>query len=745
MHFCLKRPASARRRLAALLLGNAVALSAQAASTGKIEEVIVTATKTGETALQSTPLAISAFSADQLDARGVTDVRGLVDYTPGLQISDINGYAQLYVRGVGSNNVFIGSDPSTTLHLDGVYLARPIAYFSDFLDVERVEVLRGPQGTLYGRNSVGGTINIISRKPTDTLTGEVQGSVGNYRELGFKGYVSGPLGDSPLRGSLSVVRDRHDGYIENVAPGGADIFDQNSYGVRGQLYSPLGEHADLTLRADWFRSNEHTGGASKLLQPVGVPLDDSILNDYHKIAADSRNQLQIRSYGYAADFNYNFSDDVALKSLTAFRGVWSDDTTDADATSLDGVRALFNLRQHQFSEELNLNVKLDALTLVTGLYYFQESDVEPANVAMALANLNHFQRPRLSAESYAAFAQGEYHFTDRFSMIAGLRYTHEKKDYHIVDYWKASGSPDSDIAIQAPTIVGSPYFSDPFDIESSKSANALTPKLGFNYTPTEDMLIYVSATRGFKSGGFDFGSSSPQRQAEGYGPEYLWSYELGVKSQWFDDRLRVNMDVFYYDYKDLQVTLYTPPISAYTQNAATAKVKGVELELLARPLPSLDLFANVAYLNAYYSDYPNATFKLAGNSIPFDASGNALNNAPRWTLALGGTYTYQTDGAGAFYIGADYHFQTKQYFSPVNDGEYGIVNLARQGAYALFNARVGWRSEDNAWDAALIGRNLGNREYITTAVDYGGLAAQTMVGRPGAPRTFTLQVTRKFL
>jgi len=722
----------------------AALLSAQAvaAPSAKIEEVVVTATKTGETALQSTPLAISAFSAEQLSSRGVSDVRGLVDYTPGLQISDVNGYAQLYMRGVGSNNVFIGSDPSTTLHLDGVYLARPIAYFSDFLDVERVEVLRGPQGTLYGRNSVGGTINIVSRKPSDTLTGEVQGSIGTYRELGLKGYVSGPLGDTPLRGSLSAVRLRHDGYLDNVADG-ADVADQNSYGLRGQLYSPLGDRAELTLRADYLHSDEHTAGASKLLEPIGVPKDDAILGDYHKIAANAPNRLEVRSYGVSADFKYDFTDDVSLKSLTAYRNVRSEDATDSDGTDQDIMRALFNLRQHQFSEELNLNVNFDALTLVTGAYYFREADEEPANLAMPEFGFNHFQRPKLTAESYALFAQGEYRFTDELSVIAGLRYTRETKDYDISDFWKLSGSPDSDIAMQAPTVVGmEPDFSDPFVVSSTKRANALTPKIGVNYKPNEDMLIYVSATRGFKSGGFDFGASSPEKQADGYGPEYLWSYEVGLKSQWLDDRLRVNLDAFYYDYSDLQVTLYTQQVSAYTQNAATARVKGVEAEILARPLPDLDLFANIAYLNARYTDYPGARDKRLQD---FDASGKYLNNSPRWTVAFGATYTMHTDNSGDFYVGADYHYQTEQYFSPVNDGVNGVRGWpGQQDNFGVLNARLGWKSGDGLWDAALIGRNLTDREYITTAVPY-GFKGETFVGRPGAPRTATFQVTRRFL
>jgi iron complex outermembrane recepter protein len=303
------------RKLIALALGSALlqAPGALAAATDSgLEEIIVTATKLGETNLQKTPVAITAFSGEDLAGRGVNNIRGLVDLTPGLQISDVNGYAQLYLRGVGSNNVFIGSDPSTTIHVDGVYLARPVGYFAEFLDIERVEVLRGPQGTLYGRNSVGGTINIISRRPTETLSGQVRATAGNYDKYSLEAYLSGPLGDSGLRGSLSAGGWRRDAWLDNESTGD-DIEDQDARDVRGQLLVPMGERAELTLRADSYRSSEDTAGASKLLEPVGLPLEDSILGDYWKVTADAPNHLKIR--------------------------------TDSDATSLDVTRALFDLEQ----------------------------------------------------------------------------------------------------------------------------------------------------------------------------------------------------------------------------------------------------------------------------------------------------------------------------------------------------------------------------------------------------------------
>jgi iron complex outermembrane receptor protein len=713
----------------------------------QLEEIIVTATKTGATQLQSTPLAVTAFTAAQLDQRKIDDVRGLVEFTPGLQISDINGYAQLYIRGVGSNTVYIGSDPSVTVHLDGVYLARPLSYFSDFLDVERVEVLRGPQGTLYGRNSVGGTINIISKKPSETFTGELQASVGTYDEYSFKGYVSGPINGTPLRFSLAGERLSHDPYFDNISTAGG-IVNQDSYALRGQIYLPLGDRFEATFRADYTSSDEAIGGASKLLQPIGVPSDDAILGDYFKIAANSSDALRLENFGFALDMKYELSDAVTLKSLTAYRSLISSEYTDSDASSTDTTRAIFDLGQHQVSEELNLTADLDPLKLVGGFYYFAENDREPADVILPSfppAGFTHFQRPTLRDESYAFFAQGEYKFNDQWSAIMGLRWTRDSKHYAITDFWTFAGTPNPAVNILAPKLVGIPGFSDPFSIAADKGAQAFTPKFGVNYEVTDDVLAYASITRGFKTGGFDFGSSGPIQQATGYGPEFLWSYELGLKSQWFQNRLRVNLDAFYYDYSDLQVELFTPPANAFTQNAASASVKGIEAEIAGRPLPSIDLYANIAYLDAQYDDYPEAQAKFGGVAVPFDASGKYLNDAPKWSLTLGGTYTYDMASAGDVYLGIDFHFQTTQFFSPVNDGVNGISGYpAKQGSFGLLNMRLGWDSEDRLWNAVMIARNLTNRQYITTAANYGGPALSTVVGRPGDPQTFVFQVSRKF-
>ena len=356
--------------------------------------------------------------------------------------------------------------------------------------------------------------------------------------------------------------------------------------------------------------------------------------------------------------------------------------------------------------------------------------------------MTHFQFPRLTDQSFAAFTQGTYQITDQLSAVAGVRLTREIKDYEITDFWTFSGSTNPSIGILAPKLYGIPGFTNPFATAAQKGVGAVTPKFGLNYQMTDDMLIYASITRGFKSGGFDFGSSGPVQQSTGYGPEFLWSYELGLKSQWYQNRLRVNVDGFYYDYSNLQVELFTPPASAFTQNAAAASIKGLEAEITGRPLPSIDLHAGIAYLDAQYASYPNAQFKAS--PTPFDASGKYLNDAPKWDFTVSGTYTYDLDAMGSIHAGLDYHFQTTEFFSPANGGVNGISGYpGKQGSFGLLNLRAGWTSDDRLWDVMMIGRNLTDRQYITAAADYGGPALSTLIGRPGNPRTFVFQVSRK--
>jgi iron complex outermembrane receptor protein len=704
-----------------------------------IADIVVTATRMGETQLQSTPIAVTALSGDQLAARGVRDVQDLKAYVPSLQVSDLSGYTQLYVRGIGSNIVFIGSDPSTTIHLDGIYLARPLSYLTDFLDVDRVEVLRGPQGTLYGRNSVGGTINIVSRKPSAELEGQVQAGYGTYNRYGVQAYVSGPIAGE-VRASLAADVSGHDGYRDNVSTGN-DAESLKSRGVRGQLLIPIGS-GEWILRADWSRQSGSFGAYPKLIGPIGVPLDDSILGDFDKVSMNRDNHTVLENYGGVSDLTLPLADGIDLRSLTGYREFRGSIDADPDASSLDLQRNLIApIRQRQFSQELSLLGDTEAFDWVLGAYYFNERNREPLTLAIFPFGATHVQRPLLRARSFALFGQGEYHLTPQLSVVAGLRWTTERKHYDLTDYFTASVDTDPDVAAGGPILSGIPGLPDPFTVDTSRKDHAVTPKFGINFKPNDTMLLYASATRGFKSGGYDYGANNTADASAGYGPEKLWSYEAGLKSDWFGRRLRFNLTGFYYDYTDLQVQSYVQigaSFGARTQNAATARVKGIEAEIVARPVPALELTANGAWLDAKYRRYPNAYVTTFGN---FDAAGKRLNNAPQWSATFAATYTIDLDAAGKVQLGADAHVQSAVYFTAANDG-IGAVNgyLEQQKSYGIVNGRIGWASDDGVWKAQLVATNLFDRNYIVGTANY----TPAIAARPGRPREVFGQVSFRF-
>lgn len=700
-----------------------------------LEEVIVTATRTGESSLRDTPIAISALDAGTLNRRGVDDIRDLGAYVPGLQVADFTGYAQVFIRGIGSNDPFAGTDPSSTMHLDGVYLGRTPSYFANFLDVERVEVLRGPQGTLYGRNSVGGTINIISRSPSETPTAEVTGVVGNYDTYGASGMVSGPIGKS-ARGSLALQYKSRDDYLDNISTGG-DLGAEEMFGLRGQLLIPMGEKITATLRADYAEQDNNLVAYAKLLGSTGLPSEDVILGDYEKVSLNLPNRQEIETSGVALELNYAPSERTQLKSLTSWRQLESTLDFDADASSLNIGRTYVALDQDQFSQDITFTATYDHLTWLAGAFFYQEDVDEPLLFTLREMGFSNFRIPTIETRSYAFYTQLEYSVSEAVSLVAGVRHTRERKEFTSDFLWTASASMDFDTALAAPAI-GAPFFYDPFSVDAAATHEAWTPKFGINYRPSDNTLVYVSATRGFKSGGYDMGSTSQETAENGFSPEYLWAYELGVKGGWLDDRLSANIAAFYYDYEDLQVTLFQPPANAITQNAASAKSKGFEAEFQARPIEPLTLFGNIAYLDATYSDYPSAFSALLG---PFDASDQRLNNAPEWAFTLGALYRVQLASSGELFIGADYHWQDEIYFSPINDGIGGVSGyLEQQEEYGLLNARIGWESEDGGYGVTLVGSNLLDEEYIVSSANY----TAAIAGRPGLPRMLEARFSVKW-
>jgi iron complex outermembrane receptor protein len=700
--------------LAFLAMGHpALAQEGASASGAQIGEVVVTATKTGATALQKTPIALAAVSAADVDKSLLSTVKDLVQLTPNIQVAQNNVFAQIFIRGVGSNNLFNGSDPSTTVQMDGVYLARPFGQFASFLDVERVEVLRGPQGTLYGRNSVGGTINIISRAPTDEFhaKGELVG--GDYATFQEQAYVSGAVIPEKMQFSVSEMYMRHDPYRENVSTGN-NIDDQNVGGMRAQLRIEPTDYIDATTRVDFTSAQYHPSGYSKILQPYDA-LTNSILGDYGKVALSQPDTGVIRTEGVAEDITVSLPDDMKLRSVTAYRRDTTKTFTDTDSTDKNTTYSLTSEAQRQFSEELNLSGDIaKRFTYVTGFYFFHELDDTYSVVNSEAAGTYTGIFPKSHDTAYAGYAQGSYHITDKLTATVGLRYTTEEKifEQNYGVYSAATG-----VAKTRKLYLGDGRY------------HALTPKFEADYQFTPRIYGYASVTEGFKSGGFNQSSITAVAQ-KGFAPEKIWSYEAGLKTEWLDRRMRLNFTGFHYDYSNMQVSNFITPGVTDISNAATSTVNGFEFESQAKPSRDLTLGLNVSWLDATYDKYANASGQ--GGAV-IDASGNHLNNSPEWSGNVFSEYDWRMSHGDYVSLRGEYFYQEREYFTAAN------LLAQSQGAYGLLNGYLGYNFPDGHTTISLYGKNILDKQYVTVTATISPVVS----GHPGDPRTFGVQLLWK--
>ncbi|MFV3126731.1 TonB-dependent receptor [Niveispirillum sp. KHB5.9] len=701
-----------------------------------LEEIVVTATRLGQTVAQKTPLALSVFSADQLNASLTNNVKDLVALTPGLTVTQTTTAPQIYIRGIGTNNVFNGSDPDVTVQVDGVYLARAYALFTDFIDVERIEVLRGPQGTLYGRNAVGGTINIISRKPGDELAAKVQVTGGTHGLLQTQAYVSGPIVEDKVQVSLTGNYIRHNDYFDNKVPGVHGTGNANRGGLRGQLRLTPVEGVELITRADYSKVDEHIGGFQHTLAPIpGAPLANANIGNYRAVALNIPQAGTKRFSGISQEANIDLTDGFTLKSLTAYRHGRERYTNDVDGSELNAIVYFSRDNAKQFSQEFNLNYNSDILDAVAGLYYFKEHDVSVNQITEPGFAVRQAD-PDSHATSRAAFVQGNLKL-GQLSLTAGIRYTSDRKELDQLVTARFLGGP----------LIGQSVPSFPRIFSTDDTYKAWTPKFGADYRVTDDVMLYASATRGYKSGGTSFGGLTAPTAV--YGPEALWAYEAGIKSEFLNRRLRINSSAFTYDYKGLQVQSLVAPGVINTANAATARVRGLELEVTAKPTSGLMVGGNLALLRAKYRSFPVSSvpdalvefvqddprFFNAGDEddpvFSFNASGNRLNAAPSTALTTFAQYDFDID-AGRVFVRGEYFWQSRAYFDASN------AKIASQSPYGLVNLSTGFNTDEGGWGVQLVAKNVTNKHYLITV----GANGLVPAGIAGAPRQIAVQLSK---
>ena len=711
---------------------------------GGISEVVVTAEKRS-TNLQKTPISITAISGAALKKAQIHSLLDLKGIVPAMQMGEVAGYAQITVRGIGIAAFVPGADSAVALNMNDVYVSRPIAQLTGLYDLSSVEVLRGPQGTLFGRNATAGAINLTSARPTDDVSGFGRVAFGNFASVNAEGAISGPIIGDVLTYRLAGYLDKHDGYGKNVTTGNP-VDDKDAYAFRGTLvYKPTPDFK-ATLIGEYYHEKDN-GAALHYMGPAGlinlpgtsglpilsVQQGGYVTNNMQDTATPMDSKFYLRTEAVTGILEWS-NGPFSLKSITGYRDQNSLTLTPLGDGSTPNGFDLTGEPANQVSEELQAHYNTRRLHATMGLYYFHENDASiPGVVPFLKSTIDRgfgipFAAPdyyvdfveyggKLHTTAKAAFAQASYEVIDGLTLTAGIRYSEER----------ASADLTNSFSLTAPWTPQTPP--PPVDYVNSASFSSATPKFGIEYQLTPRTMLYASYSKGFKSGGFDITVIAPA-----YQPEKVTDYEAGFKTTLLDNRLRLNLGGFYYDYTNLQVAEVIGT-TAITTNAATAKIYGSEAEITYAPTDSFTLNFGGSWLHARYTQYFGPSEVQA--ALPgVDFSGRALDNAPDFSGHSDATYTWQLE-KGSLALRGEVEFATRAFFSPDN------VDLVSQGAYAKENAFLTYAA-NAGWGVTAFARNIGNKDTWVSGQVSDGLLGFPAHGAVAAPRTFGAELSYKF-
>ncbi len=721
--------------------GSALTSGAVAAEEQVIEEILVTAEKR-EGTLQETPVAITALTTSIVEDRNINDLRKIASIAPSMVYNMANGQAQVYMRGVGTDVQTIVSEPGVAMFVDGVYMGTASEQAATFEDVERIEVLRGPQGTLYGRNSMGGNINVITRLPGEEPEFRASLLYGDYDRVKASASGGGSLIDGVLAARVSLVRDTADGYRKN-AFNGDDLDDRDIFSAAVTVVFTPSETFELILRGDWSEEDHD----NPIIQ-YGELVPDSGLSPLffggspgrppNRPSNDLPTAYSREWNGLSATVNWDIGE-VTLRSITATRDTVNDGVVDNDGTDLSFIHNAQNQESEMFSQEFNLLGTLgDNLEWIVGAYYFDQETVamfefdlpalQPLFEAifgfppggLADPNVNFLYGERLrggpaampfldfistqDTESLAFFLQGSYHVSDRLRLTAGVRRTDDDRT-------------------NVQTITANISLDECFGLKLQDDWQETTYKLSADFDVNESVMVYGSYAKGYKSGGFNIGSCNNP-----FDPETVVAYEAGLKSTLADGRLRLNLAAFSYDYEDLQVEL-TLETTATLENATDVQSTGFEAEFVWVPVDAVQIDGGVSFMQSEFEEFmssdPMTPFEL------LDLEGNQTQRAPDVSYNVGIQYTHLFAG------GADI---TLRYEASYKDDYYTDVfnnDFAQIDSHTLHNVRV-IANVNNRWEVMAFIENATDEEVLENLVPAATVGGTIAAWAP--PRLWGLQL-----
>ena len=758
-----------RKPLAAFIaLASGVSLTtgqvlADTANNTSLEEIIVTAQKRAQNQ-QEVPISITAFNALELENKGITSIIELEKSSPNTQLRAsraTNSTLTAYIRGVGQQDPLWGFEPGVGVYVDDIYYARPQAAVMEVFDVERIEILRGPQGTLYGKNTVGGALKYITRKMTGDASAKIKVAVGSYsqKEIMLSGQL--PVIEDKLFIGAAVAKMDRDGYGDvatgyDIATGtfndSEENYDKDSLVYRFNVeYSP---NDKLFLRFAADKTDDDSN------QPCGSQSSQTVLthpatgelflasNDPYDGACGTSHKSNVENEGYSFTASYALTDALSIKYIFADREGETQQFIDFESTPLDAFDVPARYTDEQQSHELQINYSADRFALVGGIYYFEGNSAGAFDVVLNGAPYmdgSHFDLAiggDVDTESLSGYLNGSFDLTDNITITAGARITRDDKNSNIqrISYITGNsfpyttnqgsgftfGNPADDLFLGASTDIN--------DDDADDSWSEVSPSIKVDWKITKDIMLYISYAEGFKSGGFDMRGNAALNPnvANGYDPETVETLEIGIKSQLFDDRLRLNLTLFDMDYDDMQLTVQTsqpPPVffSSDVVNAGTAEIRGFEIEALAQITPSFSSSLSVGHMNA-------ELIEVISGGVDVSDTWEMLN-APDWTGQIGFNYDTDLGDAGSISLNTAVTYRdASRNFNNVT------CSCDQDDSYTLWDASANWYSADDHWNIGLYLKNIEDKEYKTGGYNLGS----GELAFYGPPRTWTLGVSYQF-
>ncbi len=735
-------PATRHLSLLALAMGLAYPATAQdAPQTAAVEEaasgdIIVSARRRDESLLE-VPIAVTTFSGDALIAQGAQDITALQRQTPNLTLQVARGSNSTliaFIRGVGQQDPLWGFEPGVGLYVDDVYIARPQGAVLDVFDVERIEILRGPQGTLYGRNTIGGAIKYVTKRLGNEFRGNARATYGSYNQIDLVGNIAIPLGENFAIGG-AVAWLQRDGFGTNLTTG-AEAYNKDV--LAGRLSAEFDNGSVFVrLAADRTEDNSNARHGTRLTGNLGLPAfqpTESVFDTRAGIGDD--NKVMTQGVSLTAEIPINQT--LTFKSITAYRDGRTDTLIDFDNTPGPVLDIPAYYEDDQWTQEVQLLIEGDRLQGVIGGFYLDGRAEGAFDTVIGNAGLTTFTAGRVDTKSIAFFGDFSYDLTEQFKISAGLRWTKDDKTATVLRQdWLGIRSP----------FFGNPnarFFRTRTDYTNDRSFEAFTPRISLSYQPTEDLNVYASWGRGFKSGGFDMRGDAIfiPSTVNGYEPEFIDSWELGFKGAFLDRRLFINAAAFYSDYKDQQVTVQAvqpPPnvgVASVVDNAGQATIYGFELEMRAIPTDNLQFNLAFGYTFAEYNEF--LTF-IAGGTTPIDvADQRVFQNTPRYVVNANLTWSNPLFGGRLDIIPAVALRSQQSMFEIPNA-------LLDQPATVIADVAVNWTSEDNRFTLGVQGRNLTNELYRVGGYNFpGALLGNSIIGYYGPPRTISVMAGFNF-